>query len=117
MSLRDDNGDAAGGNQVGMMTVGLGTHIADPAARLDFVARETSRSKEMTQAVGAKALMELSGAMPAGLTAAATKMAARMGLGHALTVAFVVGAGGLRCWTRGSWSSNCQTDSARRRNY
>ena len=26
---------------------------------------------------------------------------ARMELGHALTVAFVVGAGGLRCWVRG----------------
>lgn len=82
VSLRDSNGDAAGGNQVSMMQVGLGTHIADPAKRLAFIAKETSRSKEMNEAVGAKALMELSGAMPAGLTAAATKLASRMGLGQ-----------------------------------
>ena len=82
VSLRDNNGDAGGGNEVGMMQVGLGTHLDDPAERLAFVAKETSRSKEMTRAIGAKALMELSGAMPAGLTAAATKMAARMGLGQ-----------------------------------
>ncbi|MEH6757000.1 MAG: wax ester/triacylglycerol synthase family O-acyltransferase [Parasphingorhabdus sp.] len=82
VSLRDSNGDAAGGNQVAMMQVGLGTHLTDPAERLAFVARETSRSKGMNEAVGAKALMELSGAMPAGLTAAATKLASRMGLGQ-----------------------------------
>jgi hypothetical protein len=34
----------------------------------------------MTQAMGAKTLMELSGAMPAGLTAAGTKMMVRAGL-------------------------------------
>ncbi len=82
ISVRNDNGEAAGGNQVSMMTVGLGTHIADAAKRLEFVAKETNRSKEMVEAVGARTLMELSGAMPAGLTAAATKLAARMGLGQ-----------------------------------
>ena len=79
ISVRDDNGEAAGGNQVSMMTVGMGTHIANAGARLKYVADETGRSKQMNEALGARTLMDLSGAMPAGLTAAATKLTARMG--------------------------------------
>jgi hypothetical protein len=41
----------------------------------------------MTEAMGAKTLMELSGAMPAGLTAAGTKMIVRMGLAERLNPA------------------------------
>ncbi len=80
VSVRSDDDKASAGNQVTMMTVGVGTHLADAGERLRFVMAETQRSKAMTEAMGAKTLMELSGAMPAGLTAAGTKMMVRMGL-------------------------------------
>tara|TARA_R110002124_G_scaffold264267_2_gene430844 strand:- start:276 stop:854 length:579 start_codon:yes stop_codon:yes gene_type:complete len=62
------------------MQVGVGTHLADAGDRMKFIMEETRRSKAMTQAMGAKTLMELSGAMPAGLTAAGTKMMVRAGI-------------------------------------
>ncbi len=80
VSVRSDDDKASAGNQVTMMMVGAGTHIDDSAERLEFVMGETRRSKAMTEALGAKTLMELSGAMPAGLTAASTKLMVRMGL-------------------------------------
>ncbi len=80
VSVRSDDAKSDAGNQVTMMTVGAGTHLATAAERLEFVMAETQRSKAMTEAVGARTLMELSGAMPAGLTAASTKLMVRMGL-------------------------------------
>lgn len=80
VSVRSDSDKASAGNQVTMMTVSVGTHLASAAERLEFVMNETQRSKAMTEAIGARTLMELSGAMPAGLTAASTKLMARMGL-------------------------------------
>ena len=80
VSVRDENAKNSAGNQVTMMTVSAGTHLASAAKRLEFVMGETHRSKAMTEAIGAKTLMELSGAMPAGLTAATTKLMMRSGL-------------------------------------
>ena len=80
VSVRSDDDKDSAGNQVTMMQVGVGTHLADAGERLQFIMAETQRSKAMTQALGAKTLMELSGAMPAGLTAAGTKMMVRAGL-------------------------------------
>lgn len=80
VSVRSDDDKDSAGNQVTMMQVGVGTHLADAGERLKFIMAETQRSKAMTQAMGAKTLMELSGAMPAGLTAAGTKMMVRAGL-------------------------------------
>lgn len=84
VSVRSDAEKASAGNQVTMMTVSVGTHLDSAKERLEFVIRETRRSKAMTQAVGAKALMELSGAMPAGLTAAGTKLMLRTGLAESI---------------------------------
>lgn len=69
------------------MFVGCGTHLADAGDRLDFVVDETKRSKAMTEAVGAKTLMDITGAMPAGLMAAGTKMMAGSGLIDAMNPA------------------------------
>jgi len=87
VSVRSDDEKSTAGNQVTMMQVGLGTHLETAAERLEFVMSETQRSKAMTEAMGARTLMEISGAMPAGLTAAATKMMVRMGLVETLNPA------------------------------
>ena len=80
VSVRSEDQANTGGNQVTMMTVSAGTHLDSAAERLEFVMSETQRSKAMTEAIGAKTLMQLSGAMPAGLTAATTKLMVRSGL-------------------------------------
>lgn len=87
VSVRGDDQKSSAGNQVTMMTVGVGTHLDDAGERLKFIMAETKRSKAMTEAIGAKTLMELSGAMPAGLTAAGTKMLVRMGVFENMTPA------------------------------
>jgi len=61
ISTRSDNAEASGGNEVSMMVVGVGSHLADAGKRLDFVHKETKRSKAMSEAMGARTLMELSG--------------------------------------------------------
>ncbi len=75
---KDQRDDA--GNQVSIMTIGAGTHLSDSGERMEFILSETQRSKAMSEAIGAKTLMELSNAIPAGLTAAGTKMFLQMGL-------------------------------------
>jgi WS/DGAT/MGAT family acyltransferase len=80
ISIRDDSERGSGGNQVSMMIASLGTDIVDAGERLAFIQGETGRSKAMTNALGARNIMELSGAMPAGLTAAGTRLALSMGL-------------------------------------
>ncbi len=80
VSVRTEKEKHSAGNQVSMMTVGVGSHISDAGERLSYVAEETDRSKAMTQAIGARTLVDLSKAMPAGLTAAGAKVAVRLGL-------------------------------------
>ena len=88
LSIRTEDGSENTGNEVAMMTVSAGTHLADAAKRLEFIMAETQRSKAMTHAMDAKAIMDLSGATPAGLTAAGTKMMLRMGLADRIAPAF-----------------------------
>ena len=44
MSLRRDDSD--GGNQISMILANLGTHLADPAARLDIIHRSVQNAKD-----------------------------------------------------------------------
>ena len=65
------------GNQVSAMVVSLGTNIADPVERLAAVHRSTSSSKEVTQAIGARNLAELSQLAPGMLIGVGTRLGAR----------------------------------------
>ena len=44
MSLRRDDSD--GGNQISMILANLGTHLADPKARLDIIHRSVQNAKD-----------------------------------------------------------------------
>ncbi|MCY4426813.1 MAG: wax ester/triacylglycerol synthase family O-acyltransferase [Halieaceae bacterium] len=77
ISVRDEKDSDAAGNQVSVMFVGCGSHLPEAGERLRFVVEETKRSKAMSEAVGAKTLMEVNGSMPAGLMAAGFKTLAR----------------------------------------
>ena len=65
------------GNQVSAMVVSLATDIADPIERLAAVHRSTSGSKEITEAIGARNLTELSQLAPGMLIGLGTRLSAR----------------------------------------
>jgi diacylglycerol O-acyltransferase len=67
MSVRRDG--AEGGNHVAMVPVSLATDLADPGARLAAVRDATRAAKGMADAIGARALMDVSQALPGALLA------------------------------------------------
>ncbi|MEO1045177.1 MAG: wax ester/triacylglycerol synthase family O-acyltransferase [Pseudomonadota bacterium] len=76
----DEKGDM--GNQVSAMIVPLGTHIADPSERIDYVFGETQRSKAMTDAIGARQMTEMSKVSPALFMALGAQAYSQLGLAN-----------------------------------
>ncbi len=70
------------GNQVAAMVAPLGTHLANPVDRLDFVHRKTMNSKAMTEAVGARNMTEASKVAPALWMSLAAQLYTRLGLAN-----------------------------------
>ncbi|MEE1878394.1 WS/DGAT/MGAT family O-acyltransferase [Altererythrobacter litoralis] len=70
------------GNQVAAMIAPLGTHIADPAGRLQFVHSQTTNSKAMTEALGARNMTEISKVSPALFMALGAQLYTRLGLAN-----------------------------------
>ena len=77
VSVRTEAEKADLGNQVSAMMVSLATDIADPVERLAAVHRSTSGSKEVTEAIGARNLTELSQLAPGMLIGVGTRLGAR----------------------------------------
>jgi diacylglycerol O-acyltransferase len=77
VSVRTESEKADLGNQVSAMIVSLATDIADPVERLAAVHRSTSGSKEVTEAIGARNLTELSQLAPGLLIGLGTRLSAR----------------------------------------
>ena len=75
VSVRTEGEKADLGNQVSAMVVTLATNIADPIDRLAAVHRSTAGSKEITQAIGARNLTELSQLAPGALIGLGTRLA------------------------------------------
>jgi WS/DGAT/MGAT family acyltransferase len=76
------------GNQVSAMTIPIGTHIADPFGRLQFVHEEAEASKALTNAAGARQMAEYSSFMPSTLTGLAARLYVRMGLANRIAPMF-----------------------------
>ena len=70
------------GNQVSAMTVELPTTSIDPLDRLKTVHANTTRSKEMTNAIGARTLSDYSQFVPWALAGLATRTASRVSLAN-----------------------------------
>lgn len=83
ISVRGEGEKAALGNLVSAMVVGLGTHIADPLERLNYVHAEAQNSKAMTGAVGARTLTDYSQLIPSGLAGLAARLYTRVGAANA----------------------------------
>ena len=76
ISLRSKDAPGDAGNQVGAMVVALRTDIADARSRLAAVYAGTKDAKELTSAVGARTMTDLTKMIPAATAALAGRMAA-----------------------------------------
>jgi diacylglycerol O-acyltransferase / wax synthase len=80
ISLRAKGDVSTEGNQVGAMTVPLGTHIANPLRRLDTVHRATAQSKLIQEAVDARQMTEIAQHLPGALLGAGARLSSDVGL-------------------------------------
>ena len=80
ISTRTPDQAGTAGNQVSGMIVALHTDEVDPVKRLRMVYRTTTNSKEMTQAVGARTMTDVTQTMPGALAGIAGRLVARTGL-------------------------------------
>ncbi|MFZ9395797.1 MAG: WS/DGAT/MGAT family O-acyltransferase [Erythrobacter sp.] len=76
----DEKGDM--GNQVAAMIAPLGTHLADPIERLRYVHSQTTNSKAMSDALGARNMTEMSKVSPALFMALGAQLYTRLGLAN-----------------------------------
>ena len=82
ISVRTEGDRAAAGNQVSSMSVPLGTDIADPHARLEAITEATHRSKALSEAIGARTMVDYAEFMPGALVGFAARSAARLGIAN-----------------------------------
>jgi len=82
ISVRATDEKGGMGNQVAAMIAPLGTHIEDPAERLDYVFKSTSNSKAMTNALGARRMTEVSKVNPLFYMALGAQLFNRVSLAH-----------------------------------
>ena len=82
ISVRAKDEKNSMGNQVAAMIAPLGTHIADPVERLEWVHDRTKNSKAMTDALGARNMTEMSKASPALFMALGAQLYSRLSLAN-----------------------------------
>ncbi len=82
ISVRSEGEKNTMGNQVSAMIAPLGTHIADASERMAYVYDQTSRSKEMTSALGARQMTEASKVSPALFMALGAQLYSRLGVAN-----------------------------------
>ncbi len=80
ISTRTESQKGTAGNQVAGMFVRLHTDEADPVVRLEKVYRTTISSKEMSKAVGARSMTDVTQTMPGALAGISGRLVARTGL-------------------------------------
>lgn len=88
ISVRSEGEKGDMGNQVAAMIAPLGTHIADPVERLEFVFGRTKNSKAMTNALGARTMTEVSKVNPALYMALGAQLFNRVSIAHRLAMPF-----------------------------
>ncbi|MEO1656979.1 MAG: wax ester/triacylglycerol synthase family O-acyltransferase [Pseudomonadota bacterium] len=88
VSVRSKDEKNSMGNQVSALAIPVGTHIADPVARLQFTNEEAGKSKAMSNAVGARDLSEAAKLSPAMISGISTRLYSRLGLANRLRPMF-----------------------------
>lgn len=82
INVRTQDEKGTHGNQVSQMTVLLRSDIEDPIDRLIAVNQGTRNAKELTNAVGAKAMTDITQFIPSTLAGTAAKLSSSMGLAN-----------------------------------
>jgi WS/DGAT/MGAT family acyltransferase len=82
VSVRREDEKGAAGNRVSTMSVAIRTDIADPLERLQAVTEASRRSKKLTEAIGARALADMTQFVPGGLAGLGWRAASRLGLAN-----------------------------------
>lgn len=85
INVRTEDKKGTGGNQVSQMTVSVCSDVEDAFERLLAVNQGTKNAKELTNAVGAKAMMDYSQFVPSTITATAARLSSSMGLANRMT--------------------------------
>jgi diacylglycerol O-acyltransferase len=80
ISTRTDSERGTAGNQVSGMVVTLHTDVADPLERLARIHEAAVGSKQLSNAIGARALTDMTQSMPGALMGMAGRAVARSGL-------------------------------------
>ncbi len=88
ISVRSKDEKNSMGNQVSAMLVPLGSHIADPVERLNYIHGQTISSKAMTEAIGARQMTEMSKASPALFLALGAQLYTRLGIADVIKPVF-----------------------------
>ena len=88
ISVRAETEKNTMGNQVSAMRAALGTHIANPAERINFVREETQKSKAMTNAMGARQMAEMSKLSPALYMGIGARLYSQWGLANRIRPIF-----------------------------
>jgi len=88
VSVRSTSEKGAMGNEVSALSIAIGTHIADPLDRLRFTHEKAVKSKEISKAVGAREISEVSKLAPAMISGVATRLYSRLGLANQLSPMF-----------------------------
>jgi len=82
VSVRREDEKGTAGNQVSTMSVAIRSDIADPLERLQAVTDASRQSKKLTQAIGARALTDMTQFVPGGLAGLGWRAASRLGLAN-----------------------------------
>jgi WS/DGAT/MGAT family acyltransferase len=88
ISVRSEDQKSDLGNQVSGMIVNLGSKIEDPVERLNYVHDRSVKSKNLTNAIGAKNLARFSEMAPGGLMGLGARLYTRAGLANAHSPTF-----------------------------
>lgn len=88
INIRTESQKGSAGNQVSQMTVLLRSDIEDPLERLQAVHEGTRNAKQLTNAIGAKAMTDLTQFMPSTISATAMKLSSSLGLANQVKPSF-----------------------------
>ena len=80
ISVRTEDQRGTAGNQVSGMLVNLHTEVEDPLERLVEIHEATTGSKQMTEAIGARTMTDITEFMPGALMGVAGRLVASTGL-------------------------------------
>ncbi len=88
ISVRDESEKNTQGNQVSAMVAPLGTHLESAADRFKYVHEETVKSKNLTNALGARQMADMSKVTPALFLGLGSRLYTELGIANRMKPVF-----------------------------